>query len=172
MRRISARAAAEAARQLSITASATRSKRLVLLPRSRRPAHFDHLHRNSWRRCTVSVASWAWLARHLSDGVRANNCSVVCCNVLGDFTPQEATWCSETFSDRGSRARSDKYRLSLMDPRDDIVLWTELDDHCDRLAVDRRYCQSTDDGPVYHALSVHLLTNFDDRNCFTVATLR
>jgi len=55
-----------------------------------------------------------------------------------------------------------------MDPRDDIVLWTELDYHCDRPAVDRRYCQSTDDGPVYHAPSVHLcpaklITRFDDR---------
>jgi len=160
VRRISARAAADAAWQLSITASATRSKRLVLLPRSRRPAHFDHLHRNSWRRHNALSVSHRGPGRrvvaHLSDGVSANNCSVVCCNVLGDFTPQEATWRSETFSDRGSRARSDKYRLSLMDPRDDIVLWTELDDHCDRPAVDRRYCQSTDDGPVYHALSVHL----------------
>ena len=44
----------------------------------------------------------------------------------------------------------------------------ELDDHCDKLAVERRYCQLTDDGPVYHALSVHicrakLITRFDDQ---------
>jgi len=32
-----------------------------------------------------------------------------------------------------------------------------LDDHCDKLAVDRRrYRQLTDDGPVYHALGVRL----------------
>ena len=31
-----------------------------------------------------------------------------------------------------------KYQLSLIDPRDGIVLKTELDDHCDKLAVDRR----------------------------------
>jgi len=29
------------------------------------------------------------------------------------------------------------YLLSLIDPRDEIVLQTELEDHCDKLAVDR-----------------------------------
>ena len=34
-----------------------------------------------------------------------------------------------------------KYRLSQMDPRDGIVLQTELGDNCDELAVDRyTYC--------------------------------
>ena len=38
--------------------------------------------------------------------------------------------------------RAYKYHLSIMNPRDGIVLQTELDDHCDKLAVDRRkYCQ-------------------------------
>jgi len=41
------------------------------------------------------------------------------------------------------------------------VLWTELDDLCDTLVVERRSSevlstQSADDGPVYHALSVQL----------------
>ena len=54
-----------------------------------------------------------------------------------------------------------QYQLSLIDPRDGIVLSTELDDHCDKQAVDRRSSDVlstwlTDDGPVYHALSVHL----------------
>ena len=31
-----------------------------------------------------------------------------------------------------------KYQLSLIDPRDRTVLWTELDDHCDKLVVERR----------------------------------
>jgi len=35
-----------------------------------------------------------------------------------------------------------QYQLSLLNPRDEVVLQTELDDHCDKLAVDRRsYCQ-------------------------------
>ena len=35
-----------------------------------------------------------------------------------------------------------KYQLPLVDPRDGIVLQTELDDQCDKLAIDsRRYCQ-------------------------------
>jgi len=38
-----------------------------------------------------------------------------------------------------------KYQLSLIDPRDEIVLETELDDHCDKLQRSsvgaRRYCQ-------------------------------
>ena len=64
--------------------------------------------------------------------------------------------------------------LSLMDPRDKIVLWTELNEHCDKLQRSnirvRRYCQLklTDDGPVNHAPSVHLcraksIARFDDR---------
>jgi len=31
-----------------------------------------------------------------------------------------------------------KYQLSLIDPRDKIALWTELDDLYDKLVVDRR----------------------------------
>ena len=35
-----------------------------------------------------------------------------------------------------------KYQLLLMDPRDVIMHHTELDDHCHKLATDRRtYCQ-------------------------------
>jgi len=35
-----------------------------------------------------------------------------------------------------------KYQLSQMNPRDGIVLWTEVDYRCEKLAVDRRrYCQ-------------------------------
>jgi len=30
------------------------------------------------------------------------------------------------------------YQLLQIDPRDGIVLWTEVDDQCDKLAVDRR----------------------------------
>jgi len=30
-----------------------------------------------------------------------------------------------------------KYQQSLMNPRYGIVLWTELDVHCDKLAVDK-----------------------------------
>ena len=67
-----------------------------------------------------------------------------------------------------------KYQLSLMDPRDGIVLQTELCDHCDKLAVDRRTrrqvlsTQLTDNGPVCHAVNVHLrransTTRFYDR---------
>jgi len=42
----------------------------------------------------------------------------------------------------GKEAENNKYQLSQMDPCDVIVLLTELDDHCDKLAVDRRrYCQ-------------------------------
>ena len=41
--------------------------------------------------------------------------------------------------------RLNKYRLSLVDPRDRIVLWTELDDLCDKLQRStvgaRRHCQ-------------------------------
>ena len=67
-----------------------------------------------------------------------------------------------------------KYQLSLIDPREGIVLWTELDDYCDKLVDDRRSSevlstQLIDDGPVYYALSVHLcraksITRFDDRS--------
>jgi len=36
------------------------------------------------------------------------------------------------------------YQLLLINPRDGIVLWTELNDDCDKLAVDRRrHCQLT-----------------------------
>jgi len=54
-----------------------------------------------------------------------------------------------------------------MDPRGGIVLYTELDDHCGKPAVDHRRqqvlsTQLTDDGPVYHAWSVHLC-RFHDR---------
>jgi len=44
--------------------------------------------------------------------------------------------------------------LSLTDPRDKIVLWTELEDLCDKPSSvgARRYYQL--DGPVYHVLSV------------------
>jgi len=34
------------------------------------------------------------------------------------------------------QSRFNKYQLSLIDPRDGIVLWTELDDYYDKLAVD------------------------------------
>ena len=62
-------------------------------------------------------------------------------------------------------ANSDK--LSLIDQRDGIVLWTEFDDHCDKLAVDCRISdvlstRLTDDGPVFHALSVTLSSSVDD----------
>jgi len=53
------------------------------------------------------------------------------------------------------------------------MLYTELDDHCDKLAVNRPSSEVlstllTDDGSVYHALSVHLsraklVTCFDHR---------
>jgi len=65
----------------------------------------------------------------------------------------------------------DKYQLSLMDPRDGIVLQTELD-------VEHRSSEVlstwlTDDGPVYHALSVHLsraeLINTFRRSRYAVA---
>ena len=69
--------------------------------------------------------------------------------------------------------KSNKYQLSPIDPRDGIVLLTELDNHCDKLQRSsvgaRRYqLLLTDDGPVYHALSVHLsraklVAHFDDR---------
>jgi len=37
---------------------------------------------------------------------------------------------------------ANEYQLSRMDPRDGIVLQAEVDDRCDKLAVDRRrYCQ-------------------------------
>ena len=50
--------------------------------------------------------------------------------------------------------------LSLMDPREGMVLWTERHNYCDKLAAD---CHSsevlstllTEDSSVYHALSVH-----------------
>ena len=47
----------------------------------------------------------------------------------------------------------------LIDARNGIVLWTELDDHCDNLVVERRSSEALstlliDDGPVYHALRV------------------
>ena len=54
-----------------------------------------------------------------------------------------------------------------MNPRDGIALYTEADDQCDKLAVDRRkYCQLT--GPVYYTLGVHLrgaklIMRFDKR---------
>ena len=64
-------------------------------------------------------------------------------------------------------------QLSLTDPRDGIVLQTELDDYCDKLVVDRLSSevlstQLIDAGPVYHALSVHLsraklITHFNNR---------
>jgi len=48
-----------------------------------------------------------------------------------------------------------KYWLWQIDPRDGIALYTEADDQCDKLAVDRRkHCQLT--GPVYYTLGVHL----------------
>ena len=66
-----------------------------------------------------------------------------------------------------------KYQLSLIDPHDEIVLLTELDDHCYKLVDERRSSevlstQLTDDGPVNHALNVHLpraksQTHCDDR---------
>jgi len=72
-------------------------------------------------------------------------------------------------------AIANKYQLSLIDAHDGIVLSTELDDHCDKLAVDCRSSEVllTDDGPIYHALSVHfsrakLIIRFDDR--YAVAT--
>ena len=34
--------------------------------------------------------------------------------------------------------KGDKYQLSVIDPRDGIMLQTELDDHRDKLAVDGR----------------------------------
>jgi len=46
-----------------------------------------------------------------------------------------------------------------MNPRGGIALWTQLGGQCDELTVDgRKYCQrsSTDDGPAFRALSVHL----------------
>ena len=69
----------------------------------------------------------------------------------------------------------DKYQLSLIDPRDAVVLRTELDDHCDKLQRSsvgaRTRCivnVLTDDCPVCQALSVHLcraklILRFDDR---------
>ena len=33
---------------------------------------------------------------------------------------------------------SEKYQLSLIDPRDEIVLKIELDDYCDKLVDERR----------------------------------
>jgi len=66
-----------------------------------------------------------------------------------------------------------KCQLSLMDPRNGILLYTELDDYCDKLVVERRSSEVlstwlTDNGPVYHAVSVHLSgaklrTRFDGR---------
>jgi len=44
-----------------------------------------------------------------------------------------------------------------MDPRDNIVLWTEPDDHCDKLAVYRAVVNLTDD-----SLSIKTVT--DERN--------
>jgi len=51
---------------------------------------------------------------------------------------------------------------SPINPRDGIVLQTELEDHGDKQAVERRSAEVlstylTDDGPVYHALSVDLV---------------
>jgi len=48
-----------------------------------------------------------------------------------------------------------------MDPRDGTVLKTELDDYCDKPVEERRSSEVlstwlTDDGPVYHAVGVHL----------------
>jgi len=60
------------------------------------------------------------------------------------------------------RSTLPKKTVSLIDPRDGIMLYTKLDDHCDKLAVDWRSSEIlssyklTDDGPVYHALSAHL----------------
>ena len=45
-------------------------------------------------------------------------------------------------SERWQPSLQNKYQLSQMDPRDGIVPQTELDDHGDKLAVDRcKYCQ-------------------------------
>jgi len=77
-----------------------------------------------------------------------------------------------------------KYQLSLIDSCDKIVLYTALDDLCDKLysgqtselggiidLVDRRR------PPVYHALSVHLsraklITRFDDRYAVAKFSIR
>ena len=54
-------------------------------------------------------------------------------------------------------------QLLRIDPRDGIMPQTELDDHCEKLAVDRSssevllLTQLTDDDPVYCSLSIHLL---------------
>ena len=47
-------------------------------------------------------------------------------------------------------------------PRDRTVLQTELDDHCDKLLVERRSSEvlstcATNGGAVYRSLSVHLV---------------
>jgi len=52
--------------------------------------------------------------------------------------------------------------MSPTNPRDGIVLQTELEDHGDKQAVERRSADVlstylTDDGPVYRALSVDLV---------------
>ena len=43
-----------------------------------------------------------------------------------------------TPADQAFSSILDKYQLSLIDPRDGIVLQTELDDYCDKLVVERR----------------------------------
>ena len=53
-----------------------------------------------------------------------------------------------------------------IDPRDKIVLWIELEDDCNKLAIDRRRqvlsTQLTDNGPVYYVMQTKLITILDD----------
>jgi len=53
-----------------------------------------------------------------------------------------------------------------IDPRDKIVLWIELEDDCDKLAIDPRRqvlsTQLTDNGPVYYVMQTKLITILDD----------
>ena len=43
-----------------------------------------------------------------------------------------------TPADQAFSSVLDKYQLSLIDPRDGIVLQTELDDYCDKLVDEHR----------------------------------
>ena len=49
-----------------------------------------------------------------------------------------------------------------IDPRDKIVLWIELEDDCNKLAIDRHRqvlsTQLTDNGPVYYVMQTKLIT--------------
>ena len=47
-------------------------------------------------------------------------------------------WEGAIFGAAYDAAFRNKYQLSLIDPRDKIVLWTELDDLCDKLVVECR----------------------------------